>query len=219
MQSLGDLAVLGCAQRGVPLATTLRISQLLTESYLEMIEGQCQDLGFESRTSIATGDYLQMIAYKTGALIRSSLEIGAVLATDDLDNTLAFARFGSCLGRAFQIRDDFLGIWGDEATTGKSTDSDIRRRKKSFPVVFAFERATGAAGEDLHRIYSQEALEESDIDRVLDVLEEVGASESTQRLTQESASQALEALQAVTLPSWAKTEVEELVEFLALRQF
>ena len=152
-------------------------------------------------------------------MIRSSLEIGAVLATDDLDNTLAFARFGSCLGRAFQIRDDFLGIWGDEATTGKSTDSDIRRRKKSFPVVFAFEWATGAAGEDLHRIYSQEALEESDIDRVLDVLEEVGASESTQRLTQESAVQALEALQGVSLPSWAKTEVEELVEFLALRQF
>ena len=219
MQSLGDLAVMGSAQRGVPLATTLRISQLLTESYLEMIEGQCQDLGFESSTSITTQDYLQMIACKTGALIRSSLEIGAVLATDDPDTTVAFARFGSCLGRAFQIRDDFLGIWGDEATTGKSTESDIRRRKKSFPVVFAFERAEGAAREDLSRIYSQEALEESDINRVLEVLDEVGASESSQRLTRESAAQALEALQGVSLPSWAKTEVGELVEFLARRQF
>ena len=219
MQSLGDLAILSSAQRGVPIATTLRISQLLTESYLEMIEGQCQDLGFESRTSIATGDYLQMIACKTGALIRSSLEIGSVLATNHSDSTGAFARFGSCLGRAFQLRDDFLGIWGDEATTGKSTDNDIRRRKKSFPVVFAFERATGAAREDLHRIYSQEALEDSDIDRVLDVLEEVGASESTQQLTQESAMQALEAIQEVSLPSWAKTEAGELVEFLARRQF
>lgn len=219
MQSLGDLAVLGCAQGDVPPATTLRISQLLTESYLEMIEGQCQDLEFESKTSIATGDYLRMIACKTGALIRSSLEIGSVLATDDSESTAAFARFGSCLGRIFQIRDDFLGIWGDQASMGKSNDNDIRRRKKSFPVVLAFERATGAAREDLHRIYSQETLAESDIGRVLDVLEEVGASESAQQLTQESAARALEALQGVNLPSWAKTEVEELVEFLARRQF
>jgi geranylgeranyl diphosphate synthase, type I len=219
MQSLGDLAMLRSAQQDVPPETTLEVSRILTESYLEMIEGQCLDLGFESRTNITTQDYLQMIARKTGALIRSALEIGALLAANDPATTEAFARFGSCLGRAFQIRDDYLGIWGDEATTGKSTDNDIRRRKKTFPVVFAMERASGAGRADLLRIYTQESLDGSDIERIMAVLEQVGAAQYSEQLTQESARQALEALEGVALPPWARAEVEELVDFLARRQF
>jgi geranylgeranyl diphosphate synthase type I len=219
MQALGDLAILRSAQLDVPPETTLEVSRILTESYLEMIEGQCLDLGFESRTNITTQDYLQMIACKTGALIRSALEIGALLATDDPFITQAFSRFGSYLGRAFQIRDDYLGIWGDEATTGKSTDNDIRRRKKSLPVVFALERASGATLEDLLRIYAQDSLDDSDIERIMAVLEEVGAPQYSEQLTQESARQAIEALEGIALPPWARAEVEELVDFLARRQF
>ena len=219
MQSLGDLALLRSSQLGVTPEVTLKVSNILTESYLEMIQGQCLDLGFESRTCIAADDYLQMIARKTGALIRCSLEIGAILAADDPETTEAFANFGNYLGRAFQIRDDYLGIWGDEAATGKSSDNDIRRRKKSFPVVVGLERASGAAREDLLRIYNQDALDDSDVQRVMSILEEVGAPEYSERLTQESADCAVTALERVELPSWARSEVEELVDFLAGRQF
>jgi geranylgeranyl diphosphate synthase type I len=219
MQSLGDLEMLGCHKSSVAPSTTLEVSQILTESYLEMIKGQCLDLGFESRADITTEDYLQMIACKTGALIRSALHIGALLATRDRQSTNAFANFGSYLGRAFQIRDDYLGIWGDENATGKSSDNDIRRRKKSFPVVFAFEKTRGSARDDLIRIYGQDNLDDSDVERVTAILEEVGAPEYAELLTQESAALAVKALEQVDLPSWARAEVAELVEFLARRQY
>ena len=77
-----QLAILNVAGGDVPAETALRVSQILTESYMEMIQGQCLDLDFESRTDITAGEYLQMIAYKTGALIRSGVEIGALLATE-----------------------------------------------------------------------------------------------------------------------------------------
>jgi geranylgeranyl diphosphate synthase type I len=219
MQSLGDLAMIRSSQLNVAPEVALKVSNILTESYLEMIEGQCLDLGFESRTNIAADEYLYMIAHKTGALIRCSLEIGAMLASDDAEITKAFASFGNYLGRAFQIRDDYLGIWGDEAATGKSNDNDIRRRKKSFPVVVGLERASGAAREDLLHIYSQDNLDDSDVQRVMAILEEVGAPEYSEQLTQESAERAVTALENVKLPSWAQAEVEELVDFLARRQF
>jgi geranylgeranyl diphosphate synthase type I len=219
MQTVGDLLVLGSPSDEVSPETTLKVSSLLTDSYLEMIEGQCLDLGFENNPGVTADDYLRMIAGKTGALIHNSLAIGAMLATDDPAPTEAFARFGSGLGRAFQIRDDYLGIWGDAGTTGKSTDSDIRRRKKSFPVVFAFERARAKSREDLLRIYQQEELDDSDVDRVLEVLHEVGADQESQRLTQESAQQALLALEGIQLPSWARDDAAELVDFLARREF
>ena len=219
MQSTGDLAMLRVAQEGVPAEAALRVSAILTSTYLEMIEGQCLDLEFEGRTNITTAEYLHMIACKTGALIRCGLEAGALLAEGDEATVRAFAQFGDGLGRAFQIRDDYLGIWGDEATLGKATGNDIRRRKKSYPVVFALERASGAALDDLQRIYSQAELDEDDVERVLAILDEVGARESAQELTESAANRALEALAPVALPDWARAEAEELVDFLARREY
>ena len=219
MHSTGDLAMLAVAQQGVSPEVSLKVSDIFTGSYLEMIEGQCLDLEFEGRTDITTGEYLYMIACKTGALIRCGLEIGALLADGDDAAVRAFARFGDGLGQAFQIRDDYLGVWGDEATLGKATGNDIRRRKKSYPVVFALERADGAALSDLRRIYSQTELEEDDVQRVLAVLDEVGAREQAQALTERAANRALEALSGIGLPSWARVEAEELVDFLSRREY
>ena len=219
MQCTGDLSLLGVSARDVPPETVLKVSEILTESYTEMIQGQVLDLQFESRTDITADEYLFMIACKTGALIRAGLEIGALLGTNDLATINAFAKFGEYLGRAFQIRDDYLGIWGDQATLGKATGNDIRRRKKSYPVVFALERSNGHALEDLLRIYEQEELEEEDVEKVLAVLEEVGSQENAQHLTEVAAAQALDALKPVPLPDWARIESEELVDFLARREY
>ena len=219
LQSVGDLSMLRGVHSGAAPDTSVRVSRLLTEAYLEMIEGQCLDLGFEARSNVTTDEYLHMIACKTGALIRSSLEIGAVLASDDPRITGAFAQFGGYLGRAFQIRDDYLGVWGDENATGKSADNDIRRRKKSFPAVFALDRASGAARDDLFRIYAQEELDDSDVERVMAIMDELGAAGVADRITSESAQRATEALAGIDLPAWARTEVDQLVDFLARRQF
>ena len=219
MHSTGDLAVLRAAEHDVSPGVVLRVSEILTDSYLAMIEGQCLDLEFEGRTDITTEEYLHMIACKTGVLIRCGLEIGALLGDGDETSVRAFATFGEGLGRAFQIRDDYLGIWGDEATLGKATGNDIRRRKKSYPVVVALERAAGAALDDLQRIYGQTELEEDDVQRVLAILDEVGAREQSQTITEEAANRALDALAPVSLPDWARIEAEELVDFLARREY
>ena len=219
MQCTGDLSLLDVARANVPAVTAIRVSDILTESYLEMIQGQCMDLDFESRTDIKSEEYLYMIACKTGALIRSALQIGALLATEDPATVKAFTEFGNHLGQAFQVRDDYLGIWGDQATLGKATGNDIRRRKKSYPVVFALERASGQAMEDLLRIYRQEELEECDVQRVMAVLDEVGSQEQAQRVTEAAAGRALAALKPVSLPQWAQTEAENLVDFLARSEY
>ena len=219
LESVGNLAQSNGADPTVAADIALRVSRILTESNLQMVQGQCLDLDFESRTDIVADDYLQMIAFKTGALIRSGLEIGALLATDDPAAFEAFSGFGNGVGRAFQIRDDYLGIWGDQATTGKAAGNDIRRRKKTFPVVFALEKTTGASRRELLRIYDLEALEDDDVTQVLGILEEVGAREQCYNITQASADHALAALDRISLPDWALDEAQSLVDFLANREF
>ena len=52
-----------------------------------------------------------------------------------------FEQYGLNLGLAFQVHDDWLGIWGDPAVTGKSAASDLEQRKKSLPVVYGMEHS------------------------------------------------------------------------------
>ncbi len=219
MQSAGDLTLLNIFYEDARPEIKIRVSQLLTDNYLAMIEGQCLDLAFEADTSITTDEYLGMIARKTGALIRSGLEIGTLVATDDPAAFRSFSKFGGGLGRAFQIRDDMLGIWGDVSTTGKAAGNDIRRRKKSFPVVFALNYSEGRSRRDLLEIYHRQELDEDDVARVLAVLDEVEAEEQSQRVVEASAAAALDALEEVSLPSWAVEEAEGLVDFLARREY
>ena len=244
MQSLGDLAALNRrpdswrsdtmfpgalfpdagrgAAVGAPAATVGRVSALLTQSYLEMIEGQCRDLQFEQRDAIGVDEYLAMIALKTGALIRSSLVIGATIATEDGDPAAlaAIARFGRAIGRLFQIRDDYLGIWGDAAVTGKSSDSDIVQRKKSYPIVYAFQQADGAVRAELRRLYGGGAAMDADaVARVLDILDGLGAARRTDALTESTAQEARAALADIRLPRWAMDDADNLIDFMAYRLF
>ena len=218
MQSLGDLTTLRAADN-VPPNTTVQVSGLLTQAYLEMIEGQCRDLQFERRATIGVDEYLDMIALKTGALIRNSLVIGATIAPGDAGSIDGVARFGRAIGRLFQIRDDYLGIWGDEAVTGKSTDSDIVQRKKSYPIVYAFQHAVGIRWDELLRLYAQESMAEPDVDRVMEILEDIGAARQTDALTEMTAQEGRSALAMLELPPWAAEDAENRIDVRAYRLF
>ncbi|MFQ5861179.1 MAG: polyprenyl synthetase family protein [Dehalococcoidia bacterium] len=218
LRSLGDLALLALKGQGLSHRQPLRASAVLTKAYLEMVEGQYLDLSFEERLDVGVEDYLDMVARKTGALIRCAMEVGAVVATEDEPAVQAFRRCGSHLGLAFQIRDDVLGTWGDQATTGKSAGNDVRRKKKTFPVIYGLEHASPEARETLLRLYSQPSLDADEAGWVLTLLSDLQAPQHAQALVEELTSQALQALADVELPSWGRQELQELAQFLCSRQ-
>ena len=116
-----------------------------------------------------------MEAGKTGALLGCAASIGAVLAGADDEIVAALDRFGMELGLSFQAVDDLLGIWGDPATTGKPTWSDLRQHKKSLPVAAAL--ASGAPGAaELAALLLAEHLEESEVARAAELVEECGGT-------------------------------------------
>jgi len=219
LRSVADQTALELAELGVPTSKALKATQILTNACLEMIQGQCLDLSFERRLDIGPTDYLDMVSRKTGSLISCALQMGALVATDDASPIRFYGEAGQYLGLAFQVRDDVLGIWGDESTTGKAAGNDILRRKKSFPVVYALETCTSAARQRLFEIYNREDLTEQDVADVMMVLEEVGAESYSQRTAEERASLALEQVRKISLETWAFHEFEELVSFLAIRHY
>ena len=213
LRELSALALISL-QEGFPPETVLQASQVLNRAVLEMIEGQYLDLSFEDRLDITAQDYLGMIERKTGALLGAALEIGALLAGTDGQIVRSCESCGRKLGCCFQIRDDLLGIWGDQIQTGKSTASDILRRKKSLPIVYAL---NGEHGNKLRAIYRRPPAE-ADLSQVLEILERVGAREEAEALAGEYCNQALAELEGAELPQWAWEGLEELVQFLLRRE-
>ena len=108
-----------------------------------------------------------MIAHKSGTLIEAAARIGALLTTGDEAVIEAYTTFARSLGIAFQIRDDALGIWGEETLTGKSATNDLRDKKKSYPVLVAFEWASPDDRATLQTLYTQERLDDDAIATVL----------------------------------------------------
>jgi len=137
-----------------------------------------------------------MIAGKTGALLAASPEIGAVIGGATPEVGEAYRRFGAALGRAFQLRDDVLGIWGDEAVTGKSAASDIFSKKKSLPVLYGL--AHPAVGAELRRLYAGPEFAAADVAHVLALLDAAGARAYAQEQVRHASASARQALDEVT---------------------
>ena len=115
-----------------------------------MVGGQTIDLESEGKPiDLATLQELQ--AGKTGALLRASCEMGAVLGGADAEKQQAAARYGAALGRAFQIVDDILDVTSDAATLGKPVGADEENEKVTFVSLLGLECAKQYADEETQK--------------------------------------------------------------------
>ncbi|MBA7657303.1 hypothetical protein ES703_65240 [subsurface metagenome] len=102
------------------------------------------DISLVDSLSVGVEDYLRMVRGKTATLFATSCAVGAMLATTQEDVVSLAREFGLNMGMAFQIHDDFLGIWGDEAIVGKTTN-DILEKKRTLPLILAMNKDPGWA--------------------------------------------------------------------------
>ncbi len=211
MFSLAHLAFQRLRESDVPPTIILDAIRCFDETCVALTEGQFLDMSFEAKASVSTEEYYRMIAGKTGALLAASPQIGALIGGGSPELVSAYWRYGAALGRAFQLRDDVLGIWGDEAMTGKSAASDILSKKKSLPIVYALRDP--AAGPHLARLYGQPKLTRTSVPRVLELLETAQARAYVEAQLEEATTEAHRALEE-TRPHAARVPHAALSELL-----
>ena len=192
-------------------------SSIVSEACLEMIEGQYMDISFEGGDGISVDQYMKMISHKTGALLRSSVHIGAVIGSRGGRVADIFREIGIKLGFMFQIRDDILGTWGETTSTGKPVGSDIRRKKNTLPIIHA--RETQPYQEEISELYPLEFIEDHHVDRVLDILDATKAGHYCQGLVENYALEVSKDIQEIGFSKNSKEEFKELVSFLVDRNF
>jgi len=149
----------------------LKIVDAFNAMTIDIVQGQTADLEFEGRDTISPEDYLSMIRGKTAAILRFSAWAGAIAAGQPDDVAERFGGMGESLGLGFQVRDDILGVWGTTDVTGKDQADDIRRRKKSLPVLLLLAQANPEEIERLASLYGAEHIDEPGVEEVRALLD------------------------------------------------
>ncbi len=216
MHALARLALLRQTGEGMSPERTLKAVGLLDQACLRLCEGQYLDLTYQERVDISQDAYFTMVEGKTAALISCAAELGAVMSSVEEPVERAIAQFGAKLGTAFQIRDDILDLWGQQ-DTGKPLAGDILNKKKSLPIVYAIENASGAERRTLGDVYFKRVMEPEDIDKIIEVLETLGAREFCQAKADALCDEAVQSLKDAGLTSQQTEGLEAVARFIVTR--
>ncbi|GAB4430647.1 MAG: polyprenyl synthetase family protein [Anaerolineae bacterium] len=200
-------------------ATLLAVQRMMTNACLTLTLGQDLDLRFEQLPLVTSAMYLDMVAKKTGALLEASILCGAMLGTSNRQTIDYYHQFAANIGIAFQIQDDILGIWGDSSQTGKSVDNDLRRKKKTLPVLHTLNHIDGAQGEELKSLYlSAEPLTDPQVAFVRRCLEQADALPFARQAADGYIEQAYAALNNIKASNRGQTSLELIASYLINRE-
>ncbi|MFN2418576.1 MAG: polyprenyl synthetase family protein [Candidatus Limnocylindria bacterium] len=224
--ALSRLALYRLLDGGFSERRVLTLMRVYDETCLALCEGQYLDISFERRTDISVEGYLDMIGKKTAALLAASVQAGAILATDDPAVVEAYRRFGWDLGMAFQMADDVKGTFWSSTESGKPEAGDVRKRKKTLPLVWALANATDADRDRLKAIYldgvrgtdgrgpqptAPTPMTDEEVSEVLAILDRCGAREHALTEARRYRDRSLDQLERLPCPSDGKRELANLV--------
>ncbi|HET9498580.1 MAG TPA: polyprenyl synthetase family protein [Candidatus Limnocylindria bacterium] len=193
----------------------IELMRIYDQTCLSLCEGQYLDISFEARLDVSVDEYLQMIELKTAALMAAGVEAAAMLSSRDADVVARFRRFGDRLGLAFQMADDVKGAFWDESASGKAEAGDLRRRKKTMPVIWALNHAAEADQARLRELFTQHEdglhLTDAEVAEAAAILDRSGARETTLGEARRYRDEALAELAGLPLDPLARAELELFV--------
>lgn len=192
--------------------------EILTQSSIEVCEGQAFDMEFETRNDVKIEEYIKMIRLKTGVLLSCALRLGATTAHCTKENLSLLDEFAQNIGIAFQIQDDILDCWSDLEVFGKITGKDIVDNKKTFLYLKALEIGSERQQNILKELYSSKNFESTQKEQVVkSIYEELKIKELAQKEMQYYHNLALESLDKIKIDNEKKENLRLFSEKLMNR--
>lgn len=178
---LGLLAQLGSS----------KFTMLMSQTAARICEAEVLQFQMASLETYSFENYYQIIEGKTAVLFSAALEGVALLSDTSEAQREALQRFGMAYGRAFQMRDDYLDLMGDEAVLGKPVGGDLREGKATYAVLALLERDV----EEALSILRRHASGDGDVGKMVGLVMEHGVDQEARARIAEEAQTAVQALE------------------------
>ena len=181
----GDLLILKnfCAiaknahVNGVPPEQIVRVLNVSSQAGVTLCEGECMDLEFMKRYDVTEEECLNMYKKKTAIGFSAPLVMGAILGGGTDREIEALGEFGNLMGVAFQIQDDYLGLFGEEKRLGKPLISDIAEGKRTFLVVHALQTLQGEEKHGLISALGNKNCTQGEMEKAVEILRSSGSAD------------------------------------------
>jgi geranylgeranyl diphosphate synthase, type I len=236
---LGDLLVMWSAQmlhgagldqstleRALPIVEAMR-TEVTCGQYLDMV-AQAHPLrkrapaigSLRPTIELALDDASRVVEYKAARYtVQRPCQMGAALGGGDDELYFALGAYGSPLGRAFQFRDDLLGVFGDPKVTGKPAGDDLREGKRTVLVAHAYAHAGEAGQKLLLQRLGDPALDDRGISELQEVIVESGARDTVESMISEYYERALKTLHDTEITEEGRAGLTALADAAVRREF
>ena len=236
---LGDLLVMWSAQmlhgagldqstleRALPIVEAMR-TEVTCGQYLDIV-AQAHPLrkrapaigSLRPTIELALDDASRVVEYKAARYtVQRPCQMGAALGGGDDELYFALGAYGSPLGRAFQFRDDLLGVFGDPKVTGKPAGDDLREGKRTVLVAHAYAHAGDAGQKLLLQRLGDPGLDETGINELQQVIVESGARDAVESMINEYYERALKALHDTEITEEGRAGLTALADAAVRREF
>jgi geranylgeranyl diphosphate synthase type I len=236
---LGDLLVMWSAQmlhaagldqtvleRALPIVEAMR-TEVTCGQYLDIV-AQAHPLrqrapaidSLRPSIELALDDASRVVEYKAARYtVQRPAQMGAALGGGDDELYYALGAYGSPLGRAFQFRDDLLGVFGDSQLTGKPSGDDLREGKRTVLIAHAYAHADEAGQRLLLQRLGDPGLTADGVAELQQLITDTGAREAVESMINEGYERALKALQDADITDEGRAGLTALADAAVRREF
>jgi geranylgeranyl pyrophosphate synthase len=198
-----------------------RAISYFSQTVIDTIAGELLDVELpyvQDPHNITADDLMSVCRYKTARYtITGPMTLGAILANASDHTQNAIKEFGDFLGVAFQMRDDLLGIFGDEKTIGKSVTSDCEEGKMTLLYRYAMDYADDTQKAFLNAHYGTGTIDTDTHTRIKDIFVETGAQKHHEELMQNYANRALSLIPDITSDKNYRTLLSDFTHYMVQR--
>jgi octaprenyl-diphosphate synthase len=186
------------------------------EASRKVCEGELRQVLARDHVELDEASYIEMIRGKTAELCSVACRLGASQAGASPEMVSKLADYGTALGIAFQIADDYLDLWGDSETVGKTLGTDLQQGKWTLPILRLLQTSTEHDSIQIRSILA--GPPESRFDQLMPLVEASDARDYTRQVAEAYRDQACESLDCL-VNSPAKRALIDLATFSISRTF
>lgn len=190
--------------------------KVITNTVKRMSEGELLQIQKTRKLNNDEETYFKIISDKTASLLSTCTQVGALSVTQDQKVIEDFRNFGENLGIAFQIKDDILDFDGTSSIIGKPIGADLKEKKLTLPLIYAFQKASPSEVRHIKRLLKNE-LKSSEFKEIFSFIKSYNGLEYSISKAKEYASLALKNLESYS-DSESKRALIDLVTFIIERK-
>lgn len=198
----------------------LNLNAFYNRRIIETAYGQYFDLENVARRDAGENEVTLTNLYKTAKYtIEGPMLAGAILAGAKKGEIQKISRFGINLGLGFQLTDDLVELFGDEAKLGKPVALDLANGKRTLLTLKALELVPKKMRREFKKIIRQRKFNKVDLERYRQILRESGAKEYVENLAEKNILDALEELEKITYSKIVKEKLKLIADYFLRRTF